>query len=170
MKDRSLSIRVESQESGPAVLRLAGTIDEHSDLSRLHGLGPGPVVLDLAEVRRINSVGVREWIRAMRAIPEPVEVFWDNVSPAMVTQLGMIANFHGHSRIRSFYAPYYCPACDLEQRYLLSVSADLSDGQPVAPPRECPECTEPLVFDDIEEDYLGALLEVSGARAGRALA
>lgn len=151
-------------EAGPGqavVLHLAGCVDERADLSPLRAANGPVLVLDLAEVRRINSVGVREWIRAMKTIPTDVVVYWDNVSTAMVAQLNMIANFNGHSRVRSFYAPYYCPACDLEQRFLLQVSDVRGGGSPTAPEHSCAECGGPLEFDDIEEDYLGALLEAA---------
>lgn len=162
-------LRISPIEGSPGeqVLEIQGVVDESADLSPLDtfAAGGGTLVLDLGGIDRINSVGVREWIRAMKRIPDSVVVVWDHVSTAMVTQLNMIANFHGHGRIRSFYAPYYCAACDLEQRFLLTVAGDLAAGQARAPAHTCPECSGPLEFDDIEEDYLGGLLEATAGRA-----
>lgn len=168
---RQLTIQVAKPEGEPGVYRLTllGTIDERADLTPLRNLAPASrVVLDLGGVTRINSVGVREWIRAMRAIPSSIEVVWERVAPVMVSQIAMIANFHGHSAIRSFLAPYYCPECDSEHTFLLTPNDHLADGKPVAPIRECPECGEPLVFDDIEADYLGGILEIGRQADGRA--
>ncbi len=136
---------------------VAGVIDETADLAPLQD-ATGPLVLDLGGVSRINSVGVREWIRAMQRIPDDVPVTWERVSTALVTQLNMIANFNGHARIASFFAPYYCEACDEESRALLTV--DALSGKPEAPARTCADCEGPLVFDDIEEDYLSSVLQL----------
>jgi hypothetical protein len=164
-----LTIKAESPaEGGRGAIRLTlvGTIDERADLTPLRDLeSASRVVLDLGGVTRINSVGVREWIRAMRAIPSSIEVVWERVAPVMVSQIAMIANFHGHSRIESFLAPYFCPECDAEQTFLLTPAEHLADGKAVAPIRDCPECGDPLVFDDIEADYLGGIIEV-GRQAG----
>ncbi len=158
----TLNIAPTTGPGGEIVLKLSGCVDERADLQALQAVEAGAtLVLDLGDIARINSVGVREWIRAMKTIPSNVQVWWDNVSTPMVAQLNMIANFHGHSRIRSFYAPYYCNACDLEQRFLLTMEKDLADGKAVAPAHECTKCGATLEFDDIEEDYLGGLLEAS---------
>ncbi len=161
----SLNIAPVAGSGGETVLKLSGCVDESADLQPIKTVAAGTLILDLGEVARINSVGVREWIRAMKTIPDNVQVWWDNVSTAMVAQLNMIANFHGHSRIRSFYAPYYCTDCDLEQRFLLTMDDDLAEGRAVAPAHQCTECGAPLEFDDIEEDYLGGLLEAAAAAA-----
>jgi hypothetical protein len=95
----------------------------------------------------------------MKAISADAVVWWEKVSTPMVMQLNMIANFNGTSRIRSFYAPYYCAACESEQQYLLDVDTHFADRQAEAPEFNCPECNAILEFDDVEEDYLGALME-----------
>ncbi len=147
-------------EGEVVALVLVGPIDERCDLAALRGVQTGRLVLDLEGVTRINSVGVGEWIRTMQAIPESVEVVWERASVALVRQMSMIANFHGRSRIRSFHAPYYCPACDVERDVLLEASA-LSRA--VAPERTCPDCGAPMEFDEVEEDYFGAILEANQA-------
>lgn len=143
------------------VLHLVGTVDEHADLSLLSRVEATSLVLDLAGVDRINSVGVREWIRAMKAIPDTVRVTWVRVSPAMVSQLSMIANFHGRARIRSFYAPYFCEACGWEGQILMDPATDLQRDRPTAPEHTCPECGAKAALDDLEEDYFGAVMQLS---------
>ena len=61
----------------PAVrVQLVGEISENCDFAQLLGeCGSTDVILDLAEVRRINSCGVREWINFVRALDDPA-VCW----------------------------------------------------------------------------------------------
>ena len=154
-------LRIESARGSSGELRLTlnGCIDEYADLSVIRSVEEGALVLDLSGVRRINSIGVREWILSMMTIPPEVAVFWERVSVPMVSQLGMIANFHGHSRIRSFYAPYFCSSCRADQARLLSTSEDFRDEAQSPPPQECEHCERVLEFDDVESDYLQAVLQ-----------
>jgi len=158
MDGTNLQIAIE-QRDGDVRLALSGAIDEQADLSPITKYESGHMVLDLGQIKRINSVGVQAWIKTMKSIPNDVEVTWENVSTAMVMQLNMITNFSGKCQVRSFFAPYYCTQCDTEHRFLLTVDGDLEHKQPVAPQFNCPDCTTRLDFDDVEEDYMGALLE-----------
>ena len=151
-----LTIAKTSGASTEVTLTLSGSIDEDADLTPIREVCDGQLVLDLGGVERINSVGVGEWIRTLQALPPSVEVTWVATSVALVSQLGMIANFNATSRVRSFYAPYWCPRCDAEQRFLLT-PADVALGTPQF---SCPRCQGPLEFDDIEADYFGAIRDL----------
>ena len=143
-------------------LTVTGCIDERSDLSPLLSVsGANTLVLDLAGVERINSVGVRDWIEAMRQIPADIAVYWERTAVPMVCQLAMIANFHGHSRIRSIMAPYYCNPCDLEHQILLTVDKSLTSPPHTAPPFDCPDCGKTMEFDELEEDYFASVAAVN---------
>lgn len=158
MDETALQIAIEQTDQNVR-LALSGPIDEWADLTPITKYQSGHLVLDLGQINRINSVGVQAWIKTMKSIPDNVSVTWEHVSTAMVMQLNMIANFRGNSEVRSFFAPYYCEKCDQEHRFLLTVEGDLKHKKPVAPKFDCPHCKKPLDFDDVEEDYMGALLE-----------
>ena len=152
---------IEQISSGPEseTMAIRGVVDENADLTPLSNIKSKTIILDLSGIERINSMGVQSWIRAMTAFGDEHEVWWEKVSTPMVMQVNMIANFNGGSRIRSFYAPYYCKSCDTEHRFLLEIETDFSDRKPKAPQFNCPKCENTLEFDDVEEDYLGTLLE-----------
>lgn len=132
---------------------LEGTVDEHAKLEQLAVRPNFRVVLHLKGVSRINSVGVKLWIDALEGIPSPSKVILKMCSVPVVSQINMIANFRGRAEIESFYAPYYCEACDIEFKYLFDV-ADIAGPPYMAPTAKCIRCKGPLVFDDIEADYL----------------
>jgi hypothetical protein len=114
----------------------------------------GPLRLHLAGVTQISSTGVREWILFMRALdatPHPVELV--EVSPTLVRQMNMIANFAGGATVRSVRLPYYCDACGHEQAATLELDS-ARDIPPVAP---CAACGEEAEFDDIANNYLAFL-------------
>src|SRR5215467_13686863 len=68
-------------------------------------------------------------------------------SPAIVAQINLVNNFLGQGVVKSFYAPYFCPNCDLE-KVLLVETRDLAQAHPFkAPSCRCDECDGPMDFD-----------------------
>src|SRR6185436_750636 len=77
--------RVES--AGVLLLRISGTIDETFDRSQIEKAS-GVLVLDLDEVRRITSSGVREWVAGLTATQASYCCFV-RCRPAVVAQFNM---------------------------------------------------------------------------------
>ena len=149
--------------AGPTVVQLVGEIDEHADLGAVADRLAGKVVIDLGKIRRINSVGVRAWIDFVRALEDRRvrDLAFRCCSPAVITQVNMIANFRGPARIESFYAPYICDACGNELEHLIDVGEQIArDGE--VPDVACPSCGAPMSFDDLPERYLSFLTDEAG--------
>jgi len=141
-------------------LRLSGSIDETAALpalvSRAHG---GQLVIDLAGVSFINSLGVRDWIRMQQAAQQAhIAVELRRVSEPLVHQLNMIVATRGDARVSSFYAPYACDACGREDSLLLDA---IAYGDRLArldpPPQTCSECGAQMAFNDFPERYFSFL-------------
>jgi anti-anti-sigma regulatory factor len=147
-------------DAGPAglVVELAGDIDEHASLAGLARRLAGPVVLDLAGVRRINSQGVRTWIDFLRAMPAGTPLVFRRCSVPVITQINMIANFRGTADVQSFFAPYVCDACGAEQEHLVDVREQRARGA-VLPPVACAACGGAMSFDDVADRYLSFLAD-----------
>ncbi len=151
--------RMTVTEQGEA-LALAGAIDEtaalHELLPRAQG---GRLVLDLAAVTFINSLGVRDWIRMQAAAQKAgLAVELRRVSEPLVHQLNMIVATRGAAQVTSFFAPYACDGCGREESLLIDAVADrerLIRLDP--PPRACPECASPMAFNDFPERYFSFL-------------
>jgi hypothetical protein len=139
------------------VVELAGEVDEHVDFAPLTARLSGHVVFDLARVRRINSQGVRAWIDFLRDAPVRTLVF-RRCSPAVITQVNMIANFRGPATIESFLAPYVCDACGGEVEHLIDVADQRRRGGAM-PPVKCPSCGAAMQFDDVPDRYLSFLAD-----------
>lgn len=155
-----LSWRIK-ERPGFTTVEFSGEIDENADFAELRRRLEGSVVFHLADVRRINSCGVREWVNFVRDMPNVADLTFTHCSPAIVTQLNMIYNFRGHAKVRSFYAPYLCENCQREEEKLLDVQSQFPDGNLGALPEfKCANCSQAMEFDDLPERYLSFLTEL----------
>lgn len=155
----ALSWRIK-ERPGFTTVEFFGEIDENADFAELRRRLTGAVVFHLAEVRRINSCGVREWVNFVRDLPSVTELTFSHCSPAIVTQLNMIYNFRGRAKVRSFYAPYICESCHNEEEKLLDVQSQFPQGShSTVPDFQCENCSEAMEFDDLPERYLSFLSE-----------
>ncbi|MCU1281446.1 MAG: hypothetical protein JWM53_4992, partial [bacterium] len=140
-------------------VKLSGVIDEDNELASLSDkIGSGTAVIDVSEIERINSCGVRDWVNWLGKVEKNgAKVILVECSPAIVAQINLVNNFTGQGVVKSFYAPYFCPNCDLE-KVLLVETRDLAAVIPFkAPSCRCDECDGPMDFDDMEESYFAFL-------------
>ena len=140
-------------------VKLAGVIDEDNELGTLaEKIGSGTAVIDVSEIERINSCGVRDWVNWLgKAEKNGANVVLVECSPAIVAQINLVNNFTGQGVVKSFYAPYFCPNCDIEKALLVE-TADVQGVRPFqAPSCRCDECDGPMDFDDMEDSYFAFL-------------
>jgi anti-anti-sigma regulatory factor len=138
-------------------VEVTGVIDESASLVALvkHARG-GRLVLDLAGVTFINSIGVREWVLMQRAAADAgVRIELRRVSEVIIHQLNIVPAARGVSIVTSFYAPYECERCETDEECLIDVTehgAALARLEPPAIP--CPRCKRAMEFADPPELYL----------------
>lgn len=129
-------------------LTLAGTINETFELDAVLEQTRGRAVrVVLDGVRRINSAGVREWVRALAALVERAQsVELARCSPALVQQMAMIPSVRAGARVSSIIAPFACDACGT------TTQVTLGPGDDVHAARAC-ACGATLELDDAPEPY-----------------
>ncbi len=155
-------LRLEARETAEGVreVRVSGAIDGQAHLGAL--IEPARVLrIDLAGVTRIDSLGVREWIRVSSAIPETTEIVWVATGVPMATQLTMISNFADRARIESIHVPCRCTRCGLEHR---TTCADLGQAELDVRRSTCNVCHAPLGLDDDDRAFVASVLEALEAR------
>ena len=137
-------------------LTLAGVIDETANLARLvDHASDGQLVLDLAGITFINSLGIRNWIRMQQAAEAAkLRIELRRVAEPIVHQLNIMPAARGVSIVTSFYATYVCDDCDGESPMLIDVrthGANLARMR--APAATCPDCNHDMQLAESPELY-----------------
>jgi len=141
------------------VLAISGPIDESARLPELLDRSSGGrLVLDLAGVTFINSLGVRDWIRMQAAAQRGgITIELRRVAEPVIHQLNMIIATRG-PRVTSFFAPYACDGCGREDSMLIDAVANARAlAELSAPAMTCPECNAQMAFNDFPERYFSFL-------------
>ena len=106
---------VDVVSTGDATLvAVSGLVDE-----RFLGFGEvgnsKTVVINVAGMTRMTSFGVRQWLKAMDALPKTItDLYLLGCPTFFVDQLNMVLNFGGSSRVLTVVAPHTCPSCGVE--------------------------------------------------------
>jgi hypothetical protein len=147
--------RLEVQIAGSHVT-FAGRIDDASVLGELASqIPPGDVVLDCGGVTFVNSFGMREWLRLVRALSDRGAVTFQRVADVLMTQMNMFPEFGARARVASFHAQYVCPRCGAESAPLIDATAHAEALAALRPPPiPCGECGAAMELADFPEKYL----------------
>ncbi|MBV8759467.1 MAG: hypothetical protein JO257_19420 [Deltaproteobacteria bacterium] len=139
-------------------VKLGGVIDEDNELNDLVDKIPaGTAVIDLGEIERINSCGVRDWVNWLSKLEtNGTRSVLVECSPAIVAQINLVNNFTGSGVVKSFYVPYFCPECD-EEKVLLVEASDMGPPPHEPPTCRCDECDLVMDFDDMPDSYFAFL-------------
>jgi anti-anti-sigma regulatory factor len=148
--------RLEAEIAGGHVT-LSGRIDDSAILAQLvPHVTPGQLVIDTSRVTFINSIGMREWLRLVRAVRERGgTIVLERVADVLMTQMNLIAELASSMTIASFHAQYVCSACGAESAPLVDAVAN-ADGlrRLEAPKLPCRDCGGTMELGDFPERYL----------------
>jgi serine/threonine protein kinase/anti-anti-sigma regulatory factor/transcription elongation factor Elf1 len=147
-----------------ALVSVSGLVDE-----RFLGFGDiGTVktaVLNVSGMTRMTSFGVRQWLKAMDALPKSIaDLYLLGCPTFFVDQLNMVLNFGGASKILTVVAPYTCPLCGVESGETIDVlveRANLAKGG--LPEKECGRCGGKLEFDETPESYFAFMTKYAAS-------
>ncbi len=143
------------------IIRFSGEVAEDANFDQLIGPISGPVTLHCKEISRINSMGVKAWIRYFQAmVAKGAKLHFVECSPSVVEQINLIMSFTCGGTIESIYIPYACVSCYKGLVGLFRVD-DLKRTQLQLPELSCPKCNNKAVFDDIQEEYFRFLERIN---------
>lgn len=139
-------------EGDTTIVALKGAVNEDADFEKLAGqLSPmSKVRLDLAGVTRVNSCGVREWVKFVRDLPSTLALELERCPPVVVAQINMVTNFASRAKVLSVFAPFACEACNEHEDVLIPLVPGIA---PRLQERSCPRCQARMEFDDLEDSY-----------------
>lgn len=137
-------------------LKISGPIDasfgEDLNLKKF----PNVFYLDLNDISRINSSGVRQWVRFIQSLDKK-KVCYINVSCPVVEQFSMVSEIIGrYNTVKSFNARYICDNCNSPEICSITVGTDILPGldeYTEAPVKHCKNCAETMEFDHDPESY-----------------
>ena len=146
------------QRGDVGYVKLSGVIDEDNELADLTNTVHGNmIVIELGEVERINSCGVRDWVNWLTALESRgSQIVLVKCAPAIVAQINLVNNFTGNGSVKSFYVPYFCPECD-EEKVLLSETEEMGPPPHEPPVCRCDGCDLVMDFDDMADSYFAFL-------------
>lgn len=92
-------------------VKLSGVIDEDNELASLsEKIGSGTAVIDVSEIERINSCGVRDWVNWLGKVEKNgAKVVLVECSPAIVAQIKLGQQFHGPRRRQKLLRAVFLP-------------------------------------------------------------
>lgn len=152
-------INVTKEQKGSVLaVKLSGTIEETVNFDQLIGPPPAAMEVNCKEIYRINSVGVKGWIKYFQSCQaKGTQLKFVECSTAIVEQINLILNFVCGGEIESIYVPFSCTKCSSELLGLFK-SVDLKKSNLQVPELKCTKCGGSAAFDDLPEEYLGFLL------------
>ena len=145
------------QKENVLVVKLSGSIEETVNLEELIGPTPQEIHVNSKEVTRINSVGVKGWIKYFQSLQaKGVKLKFQECSTAIVEQINLISDFTWGGEVESIYVPFACENCKSELIALFKTT-DLNPENLNLPELKCTKCSGKALFDDIEEEYFAFL-------------
>lgn len=154
MTNRNASWKIQSGTK-PLTAALVGELSETLSREPLlsQAVQARAVSIDLGEITRVTSAGVREWVDLLKELAnQGVEVALTNVSVVVVGQLNMISNFAFGATVVSIHAPYFCESCGEQETRIFVVNDETLSK--IEAPHKCTKCGGALEFDDLPERFL----------------
>jgi anti-anti-sigma regulatory factor len=149
------------------LFQLVGDVDDAADFDKIMGAGvqsAKEVHVDCSRVDRINSVGVKGWIKFFRALQtRNVPVFFWDCAPPIVQQMNLVFNFACGAKVMSVQATFSCDSCDSSFRKTLAVPELISWAFKV-PSQTCVKCSKPASLEDMPNIYFKFLMASAKAQ------
>ena len=147
-----LSVNKQETENG-LLVELTGAIEESVNFDQLIGPFTGDLTVKCRGITRINSVGVKTWMRYFQALKLQGKTFRFIECPhPIIEQLNMISNFACGGEVVSILLPYSCMKCQNE--FVANCkTADIKATRRQVPVVKCERVDCAAVFDDDPDEY-----------------
>jgi hypothetical protein len=148
---------IKEQKGAVLAVRLQGSIEENVNFEQLIGPPVAEMHIGCKEITRINSVGVKAWIKYFQGVQaKGTKLRFLECSTAIVEQINLISNFTCGGVVESVFVPFACSNCKSELVGLFKTE-DLRRLNMQLPELKCSKCGGKAIFDDIPEEYFAFL-------------
>jgi DNA-directed RNA polymerase subunit RPC12/RpoP len=135
------------------LLRFSGSITEADGFDELHGCRLPEVHVNCKGVTRINTSGIRAWIKCFNELrSRGIKLRFMECSVPIVEQMNLMINFVEEDEIVSLFVPFVCTKCKTESVHPFR-AIDLRHMNKQLPQMVCPNCGGRVVFDNVPEEY-----------------
>ena len=143
------------------LIELSGMIDEEADLDKIDIGDSISIIVDLQNVTRINSVGIRSWIIWFRKNASNRNLIFRRCPKSIVSQFNIVDGLLPcNAIVESFYVPFYCENCSEESSLLLVNGVGFEVGSTEVPYKanlpnhySCLSCGKEMGIDIDERIY-----------------
>jgi len=153
------SFRFTKQNVEGNCYKVFGKLDEFSSFPELNLNSDSVLKLDFSEIYNFNTSGIRTWVGYRDGLVEGVQIVYENCSVSIVECLNLTNQFIGsNSIVSSFFAPFYCKDCGIQDRVLLTIDENFDPN--IKKPMEsfhCSLCEKEMSPDFKEDEYYGFL-------------
>ncbi len=138
---------------GKLVLNFTGQIDESFPQQLAERQYNQPLIINLDNLKMINSLGIREWIKFINsASSTKVEI--SHCPKIFIDQVNMVQGFiTSNCEIISFYVPYFNEDENLEKNILFKKGVHFGSGNLNVEPVIKTEDNIELELDVVEQKY-----------------
>ena len=135
------------------LIHLSGVVDESANLDKTIGTVPAELQVECSGIVRLNSVGVKGWIKFFQGIQQKgTKIRYVNCSSAIVEQFNQISNFSCGGVVESMQIPFSCAKCKTQFEQVFP-SAYVKEKNFEIPDVKCQKCDAQATFDDIPDEY-----------------
>ncbi|MBM3381279.1 MAG: hypothetical protein FJY29_02445 [Betaproteobacteria bacterium] len=149
----NLQIRIEEGGQSTLMVWFDGEIHENFKTQQVALPPAESYIMNLSGLRSINSLGIREWSQFMYQLTQKAQVTLEECSVVFIDQVNIVPQILAQAKVISFFAPYFCPQCNLELSCKLSVAHHKKALLKKRAPQIIHSCGAELQFDALEESY-----------------
>ncbi|MFN7903925.1 MAG: hypothetical protein ACK5P5_01965 [Pseudobdellovibrionaceae bacterium] len=145
---------VKKEQAGAQIkMKLIGIIDEDVDFKEFSIAQASDLLIDLQDLKSINSCGIREWIKWLGENSSG-KIQMQNCPKVIVDQINMVEGFlPKNGKVVSFYVPYFNEDSGSEKNVLFRHGTEFTEAG-VNPPAEVKdEGGQAMEMDVIESKY-----------------
>jgi len=164
LKYDNLQIRIEGQAPETLYVWFDGEIHENFKSQLIALPFANSYTFNLLGLRSINSLGIREWSHFLLSLTQKSQVTLEECSVVFIDQANIVPQIVANSKVISFFAPYYCPQCNIELNCKLSVANHRKKLSERRAPQIIHSCGAELQFDALEESYFFNIDKLMGEK------
>ena len=138
---------------------ISGYVNEYSQFPQLPNADY--VIIDLGQVKGLNSVGTRSWCTWLKTIQHTTKIVLDKCPVIFVKSFNQVKNsYPDNAQALSFVVPYFSDNTDERKDVIFKLSENFDNTGLTTPPKVLDRQGQPMDMDVIPEVYFSFLKRI----------